>query len=163
MSGRRGFFRGHDPEWHEYARLPVPPDYPVAKALLQPGEVMYPGLGAMDWQQYLETIRLPRRRQKIREATRTQFLTNRRLIVLDEARRQKTDLPLRDVQDVTISVPPGKGIGFGEAMVRIIFRAGAISRWSAGRRGRPTPRSSPRCSASWPPSLLANGCESGIW
>jgi hypothetical protein len=102
---------------------------------------MYPGLGVIDWQQYLDTIRLPAATKKVREAMRTLILTNRRLIVVDEARKLKTDLPLTDVEGVSVGTPPGalEGMPINEAMVQVAFRAHArmerrVVGWSTLRR-----------------------------
>ena len=96
----------------------MPPDYPPAKAWTLPGKVMYPGLGVIDWLEYLRTIQQPGRRVRVQDATRTLFLTNRRLFVLDEARSLHTDLPLRDVEDASVEMPPGKPQGAGQSRRR---------------------------------------------
>jgi hypothetical protein len=87
---------------------------------------MYPGLGVVDWQQYLDTIWDRGRRDRVREASRTLFLTSQRVIVLDETSRQTTSLPLNDIEDVSIvSPPPGKPTSgsIPEAMIRVVFHA----------------------------------------
>ena len=124
-----------DRNWHAHARVPVPPEHPAAKTWAEPDEVIYPGLAAIDWQQYLDTIWQRGRRKRVREATRTLFLTNRRVIVVDETRKLKTDLPLADVYDVSVGIPPGapEGMPVDEAVVQVAFRAGRQRRvvgWS---------------------------------
>ena len=116
----------------------MPPDDPAAKAWAEPGEVMYPGLGAIDWQ-HLDSVNLPNRHERLRGATRTLILTDRRIIVLDEARMGKTDLLLSDVEDVFVGLLPAKSAGreIEEAMVQVVFRAGAelrAVRWKTRAR-----------------------------
>ena len=128
-----------DQPWHTHARFPVPPDYPATTAWAEPGEVIYPGLGAVDWQQYLDTIFQPRRRKRVRETARHLFLTNRRLVIVDEARWKKTDLSLADIDDVSVGRPPGapEKMPIDEAVVQVVFRAGSQRRvvgWSTLRR-----------------------------
>jgi hypothetical protein len=117
--------RSSSQRWHEYAHLPYPPDHPVS-AWRRPGEVIYPGLGVTDWQLYLDSIELPGRKARVREASRTLFLTSERVIVLNETEteRQQTSLPLGAIDEVNlISPPPGKPIGgIPETMIQVFFR-----------------------------------------
>lgn len=128
-----------DPNWHAHARMPLPPDHGAVKDWAEPGEVFYPGLRAIEWQQYLDTIWERGRRKRVHEATRTLFLTNRRLVVVDESRMLKTDLPLADVEDVSVGMPPSApgDMPVDEAVVQVTFRAGTERRvvgWSTVRR-----------------------------
>jgi hypothetical protein len=109
-------------EWHEYARLPVPPDYPAIKAWGRPKEVMFPGLGAMDWMQYLESIDSPDRAKRVLEAMRTLFLTSQRVIIMDESKRLTTSLPLQGIEQVQLKHPPGAPPEMrGERLIEVVF------------------------------------------
>jgi len=116
--------------WSDYARLPLPPEHPIVRELQKPREVIYPGLGVVDWHLYFSTLNEPDRLDRIKEASKTLFITNQRLIVVDFIDPDRpvfpigtTSVPLEDIDDVDLVKPPGKPIAFGEMMIQLLFHA----------------------------------------
>ena len=72
-------------------------------------------------------------------AKRTLILTNRRILVLDEADMRKTSIPLEEVETASVASVPAESNGGSttEATVEVLVRNGSEPKalcWTAGRR-----------------------------
>ena len=92
--------------------------------------MIYPGLGVVDWHLYFSTLNEPDRPERIKEASKTLFITNQRLIVVDFIDQVRpafpigsTSVPLEDIDDVDLVKLPGKPIAAGEMMIQLLFHA----------------------------------------
>lgn len=113
-------------KWWEVAREPIPPDDSVYTEIeVSPGEVLYPSLVVMDWQQYLDQIDMPARPEvRVAAASRLLFLTDRRIIIFAQSRDgagHQAEIPLSDIMSVSLGAAPGEVTGM-EAMIEIDFR-----------------------------------------
>ena len=109
--------------WSSWAGTSYSLGHPALAILgVRPNEVIYPGLGAIDWELYVRTLSQGGRNDRIKEAMRTLFLTNQRLLVLDEnhAPPLRTSLEFSNIASASVERPPGNPRP-GESLVLVGF------------------------------------------
>jgi hypothetical protein len=105
------------------------------KAWAEPGETMFPGLRVFE----RDFSSMWDRPDRSHRAERTLILTDRRILVLDEAHMRKTSIPLNEVETASVVSVPAESNGGSttEATVEVLVRNGSqpkALRWTAGRR-----------------------------